>query len=83
MSYASAITHFREKANLSKRRLAEMIGVDQSYLTHLESGRRLPSIPTVERIAEAVGASPATVHARAYARKIGARTAAKKGAQPK
>ena len=50
MNYARALREVREAAGLSKRDLAERIGCDASFMTHIESGRRKPSLETLEQI---------------------------------
>jgi len=62
----------RQKAGLSQRELAERAGVAQSEIARIETGRREPSIPTLQRIEqhqasarfENAGASPDGVAAR-------------------
>jgi transcriptional regulator with XRE-family HTH domain len=64
--YASAIRHVRIRAKLSQRKLASAVGVHPTHISHLEAGRRLPSIEVVEAIAFACWTTPAKLHARAY-----------------
>lgn len=45
---------WRERYGLSQFQLSELIGVDHSYCSRLESGTRHPSRATVERLAEAL-----------------------------
>lgn len=46
----------REKADISQRELAERAGVAQSEIARIESGKREPSIPTLQRILAGAGA---------------------------
>lgn len=46
----------REKKGLSQRELAELVGTTQSAIARLEGGRISPSLPTLDRIAAALGA---------------------------
>lgn len=46
----------REEAGLSQRELAERAGVAQSEIARIESGKREPSIPTLQRILAGAGA---------------------------
>jgi transcriptional regulator with XRE-family HTH domain len=62
VNYATALTAARERAGLSKRRLAIMVGVEPSYITHIEAGRRLPSLPTLELLANACGVTLMALH---------------------
>ena len=41
---------------LSQRQLAELVGTTQSAIARLEGGRISPSLPTLDRIANALGA---------------------------
>lgn len=45
----------RARAGMSQAEVAERMGTTQSVVARLESGRRLPSMRTVERFAQAVG----------------------------
>ena len=45
----------REQAGLSQRELAERAGVAQSEIARIESGKREPSIPTLQRILAGAG----------------------------
>jgi len=42
------------RRGLSKRKLAALTGVDASYITHLEAGKKTPSLPMVEMLARAL-----------------------------
>lgn len=41
----------REFMNLSKRRLAKLVGIEPSYVTKIESGEKVPSVAVLVRIA--------------------------------
>lgn len=45
----------RARAGMTQVEVAERMGTTQSVVARLESGRRLPSMRTVERFAQAVG----------------------------
>ena len=45
----------RAKAGLSQAQVAERMGTTQSIIARLESGKRPPSLRTVQRYAQAVG----------------------------
>jgi transcriptional regulator with XRE-family HTH domain len=55
MNFAHAVSSARTRADLSKRRLAIRIGVEPSYITHIEAGRRVPSVRTLDKIAQVTG----------------------------
>ena len=52
MNYSKAIRVTRALADLSQRELATELGVDPSYVSMLEKGKRDPSRETLEKIAE-------------------------------
>lgn len=45
----------REAHGLSQRQLAERMGTTQSTIARLEAGGTLPSLSTLERVADALG----------------------------
>lgn len=52
---AFEIRGLREARGLSQRELAEKVGTTQSAIARLEAGNISPSLPTLDRIAEALG----------------------------
>ena len=52
---AMEIHQLREKRGLSQRELAERLGTTQSAVARLEAGNVSPSLPTLDRVAEALG----------------------------
>lgn len=54
MDYAKGIREARRLAGLGQVELSVRAGFDPSYLSHLESGRKVPSLPTFEAIARAM-----------------------------
>jgi transcriptional regulator with XRE-family HTH domain len=52
---AGLVLMAREEAGLSQRELAERAGVTQSEIARIESGKREPSIPTLQRILAGAG----------------------------
>lgn len=48
---AGVIRTMREAAGLSQRELGERLGVDPTYISHLEAGRRDPSLGLLRRLA--------------------------------
>ncbi|SBT47608.1 helix-turn-helix domain-containing protein [Micromonospora auratinigra] len=65
---AATIRHERERRELTQRALAELAGINQGTIAHIERGGRLPSLPTVERLLAAmevqlvVGVEPLDSH---------------------
>lgn len=49
---------FRHEKNLSQAELAGRLGIEQSYISLLEVGKRKPSIIMLIRIADALEVSP-------------------------
>jgi transcriptional regulator with XRE-family HTH domain len=54
MDYGRGIIAARTKRGLSKRKLAARAGLVPSYITHLESGKKVPSLAAVEAISRAL-----------------------------
>ena len=52
---AMEIRELREKRGLSQRELAERLGTTQSAVARLEAGNVSPSLPTLDKVAEALG----------------------------
>ncbi|HET9092200.1 MAG TPA: helix-turn-helix transcriptional regulator [Acidimicrobiales bacterium] len=52
---AREIHDLREKRGLSQRELAERLGTTQSAVARLEAGNVSPSLPTLDKVAEALG----------------------------
>ncbi len=46
------IKELRKEAGLTQEKLAELIGLETTSLSGIESGRHFPSLPTVEKIAQ-------------------------------
>lgn len=44
------ISEFRKASNLTQRELAQALNLTQGALGHYESGRRVPSIKTAQKI---------------------------------
>jgi len=60
-SMARELIAARSRAGLTQGEVAQRMGTTQSVIARLEGGRRMPSIRTVQRYAQAVGAR-AVVH---------------------
>ena len=50
--YKEVIRIRREKAGLSQYKLAKMVGITQSFMNEIESGKKSPSIEVFFRICE-------------------------------
>lgn len=53
---AMEVRALREARGLSQRELAELIGTTQSAIARLEGGNVSPSLPTLDKIADALDA---------------------------
>lgn len=51
----SRISEFRRARKLSQFQLAELAEVTDSYISHIETGRKKPSLESLVRIASALG----------------------------
>lgn len=59
IEFGKLLKSLREKNGLSTHRLAELTGVSQSYISHLENGRKknVPSPEILKKLSEALGVS--------------------------
>ena len=56
MQVGNAVSEARAKAGLSQKSLSAATGIDQSDISKIERGAANPSIATLKRIADALGA---------------------------
>lgn len=54
-SIGPAIRHYREEAGLTQERLAEMAGLNRTYLSDLEQGRQTEQTRRILRILKLLG----------------------------
>jgi transcriptional regulator with XRE-family HTH domain len=47
----------RAKKKLSQGALARLLDVDKGYISNIESGKKNPTLATIQRLAEALGTS--------------------------
>jgi len=62
------LVELREAANLSQRQAAKRAGVDQADLSRIESGQVTPSLPTLLRLLDTVGATLIVARRRSMSR---------------
>lgn len=79
MAMAANLKHWRQVRGLTQPELAEMAGIEQSYLSKLENGRSVASDNVRQRLADALGVDAETLlkdpsgnGRRAWARTIAA-----------
>ena len=56
--FGASVRAHRHGLGLSQERLAERAGLDQTYLSGIETGRRNPTLRVVLRLADALGRGP-------------------------
>ena len=56
--FGVALQKARQEAGLSQEALSERAGLDRSYISLLEQGKRQPSIRVLFQISDAMGVSP-------------------------
>ncbi|WP_199099256.1 helix-turn-helix transcriptional regulator [Dyella sp. ASV21] len=52
-----ALRQLRERAEISQEELAFRAGLDRTYVSGIERGRRNPSLKSLQRVAEQLGKS--------------------------
>ena len=55
MNYGKALRVIRAMAGLQQKELAGQAGMDPSHISLIESGKRKPSVGSIERLCKAVG----------------------------
>lgn len=55
------IKELRKEAGLTQEKLAELIGIETTSLSGIESGRHFPSLSTVEKIAKSLNVEMKTL----------------------
>jgi len=70
MSWSKAIAYLKHSSGANFAELAEGSGLDSTFLYHLLSGRRLPSLDTIERLSTATSVSILELFTVAYAEDI-------------
>ncbi len=59
--FAANVRRLRAKKKLSQKALADKVGISVSYVSMLERGQRSPPLETIERMAKALGVTPAAL----------------------
>lgn len=54
-SFGLALRQCREQMKISQEELAHRAGLDRTYISGIERGRRNPSLLTIERMAKTLG----------------------------
>ena len=56
-AFGTTVRYYRLKRGMSKKQLAQKIGMNRSYLSEIEAGKHSPSIVNFKRIADGVRVS--------------------------
>jgi transcriptional regulator with XRE-family HTH domain len=59
--FAGNVRRLRSKRKLSQKALADKIGISVSYVSMLERAQRSPPLETIEKMAKALGVTPANL----------------------
>lgn len=57
VKFGKACREFREKMNISQEKFALSIGMDRTYYSSVEAGKRNVSIQNIKKIADGLGIS--------------------------
>ena len=55
---SSRLKQARQEAGLGQKKVQANTGIDYGYLSKIENGKHLPSVPTLLRLAEEYGKDP-------------------------
>ena len=66
-AFGRVLREYRLKSTLSQEDLALEAGIDRTFVSLLERGKRQPTLGTLFRLAKVLGVSPATLVARTSA----------------
>lgn len=56
-AFGKAVKHFRQKAGMTQEDLWRASGLHWTEISHLESGRRNPSLDTIKKLCKGLGVS--------------------------
>jgi transcriptional regulator with XRE-family HTH domain len=59
--FAGNVRRLRGRKKLSQKALADRVGISVSYVSMLERGQRSPPLETIEKMAKALGVTPASL----------------------
>ena len=76
VAIGAALRHLREAQGISQEELGFRFGLHRTYVSLLERGRRIPSVPTLLSLAEFLGASPVELM-KLVERELGGRRSAR------
>lgn len=70
-AFGEALRTARLEAGLSQEALAERAGLDRTYVSGTERGRKNPTLKTIARLSDAIGISIADLMAQSEAKENG------------
>jgi len=53
--FGNKVRELREKKDISQERLAELAGLDRTYISGIERGKRNVAVINIEKVAKALG----------------------------
>ncbi len=59
--FAANVQRLRSKKKMSQKALADKVGISVSYVSMLERAQRSPPLETIEKMARALGVTPANL----------------------
>ncbi len=59
--FAANVQRLRSKRKMSQKALADRVGISVSYVSMLERAQRSPPLETIEKMARALGVTPANL----------------------
>lgn len=65
IKFGKACREYREKMNISQEKFALSIGMDRTYYSSVEAGKRNVSIQNIKKIADGLGINISELMARA------------------
>lgn len=67
VKFGKACREYREKMNISQEKFALSIGMDRTYYSSVEAGKRNVSIQNIKKIADGLGISVSELMSKAEA----------------
>ncbi len=66
-AFGNALREIRTQRGISQEAVADICGLDRTYISGIERGERNPSLTNILKIASALEVRPAEIHDRAEA----------------
>lgn len=62
MSIGKRIRQYRTEAKLSQKELGKRLGISQQQIAQYETGKRIPKLETIDKIAKALNIDPYSIY---------------------